>query len=119
MSKIHILEGSRPDTFRIVVHSPVPPGNNSAGFSWATCLVNSGMAATSMIEGNGPGQITTAEKAQVLGGSLIERRFDFMIDSDWTAAERNAALDAEAAKLIAETEQHLAATLRWYGVTRG
>jgi hypothetical protein len=118
MAAIHILEGSRPHTFRIVVHSPVPVGNNSAGMPWQTCIVNSGQANTRMMEGTGPGQITPAEKAQVESGALIERQFDFMIDTAWTNAERNAALDAEASKLIAETEKHLADTLKWYGATR-
>jgi hypothetical protein len=119
MAKIHVLEGSRLNTYRIVVHSPIPAGNNSAGVPWPICLIGSGWAHTDMIEGDGPGQITAAEKAQVEDGTVIERRFDFLIEPGWSNAERNAAIDAEATKLIAETEQYLANTLKWYGATRG
>lgn len=119
MSRLHVLEGTgTPNTFRIVLHETTPAGNNSAGISWATALVNSGRTQTVMSEGAGAGQITTAEKAAVLAGTTLEAVFEFTVDPAWNAATRNAALDAEATKLLAETQAKLAAELKWFGAVR-
>lgn len=119
MARIHVLEATGPHQYRVVVHDATPAGNNGAGVAWATALVNSGRASTVMPEGSGPGQITTAERNQVLAGTVLEAVFDFGFDPALTPAQRNAALDAEATKLIAETQAELAAKLRFFGATRG
>lgn len=119
MSRLHVLDGTgTPNTFRIVLHEATPGGNNSAGITWVLALVNSGRAHTVMTEGAGAGQITTAEKAAVEAGTTLEATFTFTVDPAWNATTRNAALDAEATKLLAETQAKLAAELKWFGAVR-
>lgn len=119
MSRLHVLEAvGTPNTFRIVLHELTPVANNDAGIPWATVLVNSGRARTVMTEGSGAGQITTVEKAAVEAGTTLEAVFQFTVNPAWNVATRNAALDAEATKLLAETQQKLAAELKWFGAVR-
>lgn len=118
MSRIHVLEESGVNTYRIVVHAPVPAGNNSAGVAWSTALSNSGIAGTQMTVGNGPGQISQAESNDVNGGTVIEATFSFTDDPNLSAAERNARLDFEATKLVAETQVELQRRLKYFGAVR-
>lgn len=118
MSRIHVMEAGGINTYRIVVHAPTPAGNNLAGVSWINAIANSGSGGTSMPVGNGPGQIANAEATDVANGSVIEASFQFTDDPNWTAAERNARLDAEATKLVAETQAELQKRLKYFGAVR-
>lgn len=117
MSTIHVLAGGN-GTFSVVVHTPTPVGTNSAGVSWQTALVNSGMARTSLVEGNGPGQITTAEKVQVESGAVVEGRFSW---GDIAGADNPtliADLDLRAQQLISARLAQLADQLKYFGFVR-
>lgn len=119
MAKIHVLTaGAQANLYTVVVHDTTPAGNNSAGVAWSDAVKNSGLAATSMQEGTGAGQITTAEKASVLAGTTLEATFTFQDDPSWTTNQRNTALDAKATAAIAQMEAELARVLKWFGATR-
>lgn len=82
MASIHVLEKTGERSYRIVGHFNLPDGagevlegNNGAGVNWKTLLLAAGeLGSTSMTEGNGPGQISTAEKASVEAGDVVEVR---------------------------------------------
>ena len=119
MARIHVMLGAGPNTYRVLVHANTPAGNNSAGKSWAVSVVAAGLNRTELVSGtNGPGETDAAEHAALLAGTVIEAGFDFTLDPAWTNAERNAALDGEATKLIAETLATYQTLLRWFGATR-
>ena len=117
MARIHVLTGGN-NLYQVVVHETTPAGNNSAGVSWATAAKNAGFAVTVMSEGNGPGQISTAEKNQVESGALLEGVFSFQDDPNYTPAQRNAALDQVANQTIAELVALRSGQLKWFGATR-
>ena len=117
MSRLHVLEGAG-GVYRIVVHNATPAGNNSAGVAWSAALINSGNNTTTMVTGTGPGQITSAEAGQIAAGTVIEGVFTFTDNPAWTAAQRNAALDAMATQTINETLARLADQLKWFGAVR-
>jgi hypothetical protein len=73
MSAIHILDANGDGQFRVVIHTPVPTGNNSAGLAWKAVLLASGRSGSTVLtEGIGPGQISTAEKATIVAGDVME-----------------------------------------------
>lgn len=79
MARYHILGRSGLNRYTVVVHSPTPAGNNQAGVSWATVLVNSGKAAlgSELIVGSGPGRISNAENNQIIAGTVFESKMDW------------------------------------------
>lgn len=118
MSRIHVLQSGAVNVYTVVVHSATPVGNSPGGFPWTTLLVSSGEAKTVMTEGTGPGQITTAEKADVESGAVIEGVFQWEDNPLLTTGQRNAHLDLSAMQLIDEREALLTQSLRFYGYTR-
>lgn len=118
MARIHVLESGSLNEYTIVVHAPTPGGTNSAGVSWATAIANSGRNVSRMTVGNGAGQITNTEATNVGNGSVIEAVFQFTDDPAWDTATRNARLDAEATKLVAETQARYSQELKFFGATR-
>jgi len=111
MSKIHVLRirNGRAD---LVVHFDVPSGTNSAGKLWSECIVNAGAATTSLAEGTGAGQISTAEKAAVEAGTVYEFRTQIPYESGGGgAASVHAMVDP---KITAHTAE-LAAQLERFG----
>lgn len=117
MSRLHVLDGTG-GVYRIVVHQATPAGNNSAGVAWPTAIINAARNATSMVTGTGAGQIASAEATQIAAGTVIEGVFTFKDNPTWTAAQRNAALDAMATQTINETLARLADELKWFGAVR-
>jgi hypothetical protein len=115
--RIHVMEAVGLNTYRIVVHSPTPGGNNSAGIAWSTAIQNSGRNQTSMTVGNGAGQISSSESNQVASGSVVEAQFNFTDDPNWSTAERNAALNTQATQLVAELQAELSKALKFFGAT--
>jgi hypothetical protein len=120
VAKIHVLEGTSPEpgTYRVIVHAPTSAGNNAAGISWATAIKNSGRAFTRMTVGVGAGQITSAEQAEVLNGTVMEGEFQVGDEAGFSGAQRNAYLDAMADRFITELQAKWGLELRYFGATR-
>lgn len=118
MAKIHVLEGGGNNLYQVVVHTPAPAGNNSAGVAWSVAIANSGHATSQMPVGNGPGQIAQAELNQVEAGSVIEGSFPWQDNPAWTPAERAADLDLRANQMAAELSARYQANLNYFGMTR-
>jgi len=118
MARLHVLDRTRPETYRIVVHEVTPAGNNSAGVTWVSAIVASGRNQSILTVGNGPGQIGQNEMNSILAGTVIEASFEFQDDPAWSPAERTAALDQVAGQTIAEMLAQYSADLKWYGATR-
>lgn len=73
MSKIHILESDNGWSYKVGIHFAVPPGNNSAGYSWKLCGLESGAAGVTALEvGTGPSNITQEEYDSIIAGDIIE-----------------------------------------------
>lgn len=118
MARIHILEGSGLNLYRVVVHDAAPAGDNVVGVAWSDAIKNSGNNVSQMTVGNGPGQIATAENNNVTNGTVIEGSFVWQNNPTWTNAERQADMDLRATQLIQELQDTLQARLRLYGATR-
>lgn len=119
MSFIHVLGGRSDLTYECILHIPIPVGNNPAGIPWRSALLNSGLGGrTRMVEGTGPGQITSAEKAQIAAGELFEEVLQFQDNTLWTMVERLDALNSAATRRRAETLRDLQTTLKYFGATR-
>lgn len=116
MSKIHVLTGAG-GAYTVVVHAPVPTGTNTVGVTWKAALIGAGLNVTAMNEGNGAGQITTAEKATVEAGDVVEGHFTW---GDIPGADNQtlvADLALRADQLIAELLARLSVRLRYFGYT--
>ncbi len=74
MSDITVLERNMNNRWRVVMHFPVPAGNNTAGVSWRDALVASGIGGTTILpDGDGTGgTISTADKVKIVSGALLE-----------------------------------------------
>lgn len=119
MAKIHVLESNVDGSFRVVLHTPVPAGNNSAGKSWKDSLLNSGRSGSTILpEGPGPGQITTAEKADVEAGDVIEIIDTLKVDPRISGAPLVALVEQLADEAIAEYFARLARELKYFGYTQ-
>lgn len=82
MADMHVLTGNG-NQYIVVMHFLVPNLNNSVSVNYRTALVNSGLGGTTQLtEGTGPGQILTAEKAQVESGELYE--YPIKVSADGT-----------------------------------
>ena len=115
MSSAHILE-RQGTTWHVVVHTPVPSGNNVAGVSWKTAFLNSGRSGlTTMTEGSGPGQITTVEKATVLTGDVLELHLQVEVE---TGVNPTATLNELVPRMITDTLNEWRQDLRYFGMTR-
>ena len=117
MARMHILQQTAANRYDVVVHATTPVGNNDAGVSFATAMVNAGLATTRMATGNGPGQITTAEGNLVANGSLIETSFPWDDNPAWTNAERLADLNIRATQAVAAVITDYSARLKQFGRT--
>lgn len=115
MSRIHIQTGSASNRFEAVCHAPTPAGNNAAAVPWKTAIANSGPPVTSMVIGNGAGQISTAEANQVAGGDVIEVRFQFDDNPLDDSATRSANLNAIASDAVARAISEMQARLKYFG----
>ena len=70
--KIHATTYDTSGNCKVILHAAVPAGNNAIGNTWKATLIAAGRNVTSMVEGTGIGQITTAEKASIVAGDVIE-----------------------------------------------
>lgn len=113
MSDMHVMSGTADGSWVVVMHFLVPNINNSVTVNYRTAVVNSGLGGTTILtEGVGPGQITTAEKAQVDSGELYEHSTVFRAES--TTNLQNAIrlfYTAEKTSVLAELQRKL----RYFG----
>jgi hypothetical protein len=117
MADIHILTGDGIDNWTVACHYPVADTDNEVSVSYRTAIVNSGLGGTSqMTEGTGPGQITTAELAQIAAGELYEHTISFPAESGATSnAELLTAVRAEYARHNTRVVDRLRRALKYYG----
>jgi len=115
MARLHIREQTGPNIYNVIVHSPTPAGNNSAGVAWVAANLASNVSVTQMSIGNGVGQITNAEANQVAAGTVMETAFQWGDDPAWTNAERLADLEIRAAQAVNDAVMTMQARLKQFG----
>ena len=118
MSDVHVLTGEG-NSSTLVFHIPVPILNNAVGIPYRTALANSGLGGTTtMSEGTGAGQISTAEKAQIEAGEIYELVTFFPVESGGsTPAQLRASIRKWYQQLAGQTLTELQARLRYFGYT--
>jgi len=73
MSKIHVLESNNDFAYKVVIHFPIPTGNNSVGLTWKLCGLSSKKTGSTILEvGTGPGNITQLEYDNIINGDIVE-----------------------------------------------
>lgn len=74
MADIHVLAGGTDcKSWRVAMHFAVPDQKNAVSVGYRAALVASGIGGTTALPaGSGPGQITSAEKAQIEAGERYE-----------------------------------------------
>ncbi len=118
MSSLHVLSGNGSGLYQVVIHTPTPVGNNSVGVSWATALINSGMAKTVMTVGVGPGQISQAEHDQIAAGTVIEAVTQWQDDPTFSTQARLDDFNLRTSQASAARLAQLAAQLTYFGFTQ-
>jgi hypothetical protein len=107
------------NSFEVLFHIPVPNTNNRAGVNYRTALVGSGLGgATVMTEGVAAGQITTAEKTQILAGALYEHREIIYTNPTESLAQLQARIDARFTVLSSTIDAQLRNRLGAWGHDR-
>ena len=118
MSQVHVLEYSD-GRFRFVIHTATPTGSNPAGFAWSLLLLQKGYSGrTVMTEGTGPGQITPAEKAQIVAGTLLEFEVRVEAAPTITGAQLQTLLQDQAPGIIAAQLAGWQQELRFFGFVK-
>lgn len=118
MADIHVLAGIG-NKWTLIFHFAVPDINNNVAANYRTVLLNSGLGGiTSMMEGTGPGQITTAELALIQAGEIYEHSLSFSAESGATNnTELLAAIREQYAAKETPVLNALKKRLRYYGYT--
>lgn len=116
MSKMHILTADTTGNYRVVIHTPTPSGNNSVGISWKIAGLNSSLIGTTiMTEGIGAGQITTAERNQIISGDILEIVTSIPAESGGTTVQ---SINQMVDQIINQTLSDLAKRLKYFGYTQ-
>lgn len=117
MATLHILEQTSPSApgspkdVKVVIHVPVPIGNNDAGATWKSVFLSAGESgSTVMVEGTGPGQISPLEKVQIVAGDVIE----FVTDMDFSSLPQ---IETDVQTIITQRVTVLKETYQQYGVS--
>lgn len=118
MSNIHVLSGNTNGLYTAIIHTPTPVGNNAVGVSWKTALVNSGMAKTVMTPGVAAGQISSAEKAQIEAGDVIEAVTQWQDDLTFTTQQRLDDFTLRTQQAVTDRLDRLSAQLKYFGYTQ-
>ena len=120
MANWHALEGSDDgNSFRIAFHIAIPAGNNRVSVSYRTALIASGIGGTTiLVEGVGPGQIATAEKAQIAAGEVYEHIENVVTNPGETAAALQARITAMHTALATSVRDRLQRRLTYFGHTQ-
>lgn len=117
MADMHVLAGNGLYIWTLIMHFPVPNADNEIGVNYRTALINSGLGGTAMTEGAGPGQISTAEKAQIDAGEIYEHSIQFLAESGAdTLPELLAAAREAYAREKSRVTARFAKQLRYYGL---
>lgn len=117
MARMHIMEAGEQNVYHVIVHAPVPAGNNAANVPWADAIKNAGLVRTEMNEGTGPGQIDPAEFAEIMAGTKVEASFQWQDDPSWTNQQRLNDLNLRATQAIDEIRTRLQQGLKYFGHT--
>jgi len=118
MATTHVLQRFTPERIVLILHTATPAGNNSAGLTWKTVLLAAGAAGTtSLTVGTGPGQITSAEAAQVTAGDVLEFRREIKFPTAGNNAAKVALLNEIVPGIIAEELARLQTVHKFYGFT--
>lgn len=116
MAKIHALGQDNNGNYTVVLHTAIPAGNNTAGFSWQSVWIASGCNTTQLTEGTAPGNITVAEKTNVTAGTVIEIQGTIPRE---IVVQGASAVNAAADLLISEALEKLQRHYQYYGWTNG
>lgn len=114
--KVHVLEAAGGGRYRVALHAPMPAGNNAIGVSWKNAYIAAGLNVTILPEGTGTGQITAAERVQILAGDVIEIVAE--IEEPPPGAPGAATVTEMADKVISERLILLQTRLKFYGYTQ-
>ena len=116
MALIHVLENPDPGGCRCVLHVAVPTGKNAAGFAWKEILLLAGQTGhSSLTEGDGPGQITAGELAQIVAGDVIE--LSTMVQFESCGGDP-AHIRKLVLKALKQQKESLADRFKYYGATQ-
>lgn len=115
MSRLHILQQAGNNVYNVIVHAPIPAGNNSAGVPYATAIQNAGLANTTMTIGTGPGQVQQAEADQIASGTVLETSFHWEDNPAWDNPARNADLNLRAQQAVDAALANYGARLKYFG----
>jgi hypothetical protein len=119
MASVHVLTKTG-EGYRLAFHYTVPGGNNGAGFSWATAVINSGLGGTTALkDGDGTaGTISAAEKLAIQNGTVIEEIVTWPPPADGTGAMLLTRLDEHYAARRIEMLAQLQVKLEQFGRNR-
>lgn len=121
MTDVHVLRRTTPGRYQLVMHFPVPAGNNAAGVLWSAVLVNSGLGGKTVLpDGDGTGgSISAAEKATIANGTIYEvvEEVD-LLSAGASSAQITAYADALYTRRLTEVQAELQAILSQFGRTR-
>jgi hypothetical protein len=115
MAKIHVLDSDGNGVYRVVLHTPVAGGNNSAGHAWTDVVVAAGLNTSILPEGTGIGEISTAELADITAGNVLEIVSSINAESGGATA---GSLTALANQIIADRTAQLAQKYKFFGYTQ-
>ncbi len=115
MSKIHVLTVNGKQ-YQVVLHSSVPPSNNAAGKPWVDVLTKVGLTgkASTLVEGAGPGEISTVENDQLKAGTLIEFETTIQMHQKPDLTDLTQ-LEVDIDSWLAEKRSEIVATYGMYG----
>jgi hypothetical protein len=124
MADYHIRHmGARPNygevtnrKIRVIMHFPVPGGNNEAGISWVDCIM-----ADEFIDKNtilSDNEISPAEKTAIQNGEVIEQSVDVLVWEDATPLEKRDAVDSAYNTKKLEVTQELSRRYEFWGFAR-
>lgn len=119
MSKLHVLSGTPEGDYQVAFHVTTPvSGTSIAGLTWAAAVAAAGFrTATAMVEGTNPWQITTAERASLAAGAIVEVTETINL-ANQTAAVVGGILDARWFILRNEVATAVRGALRFFGMVR-
>lgn len=109
------------NAYQVAFYIPIPSSNNAVGNNYQTCLINSGIGGrTVCTTGNGVGQISAADAASIVAGSLYEFIELYYINPAKTLGQAQSELNARFAVLSNVSGPVLSSLqnkLRFYGAT--
>lgn len=117
MARLHIREQAGNNLYNVIVHSPTPAGNNSAGTAWSSVIQAALSPVTQMTIGNGFGQITNTEANAVAAGTVIETQFLWGDQPEWDNATRVADLNIRATQAVDDAVARIQERLKHFGRT--